>query len=279
MKSIVNILLVATALILPDYACKAAELKRKSLTPTEQKSFLSKRTSGGMMGPFASYSSLLYALNDVVIHSKDDAINKTALSSPFPDFYKPTWEELFDTIARQTKSAWTYDPKRDFWIFAAPPKPLCFELTLAEGWQPHNEGLYIGYQPSIAPVGMDVYILGHYSSTNKDEEAALFIGVREAIAVRFAKPFQKDVSRKDMTEETIGNLRALHFKATGPTGIIWQQWVVVDSEMAFAIVSAIKPEHEKQILPDVLKMVASFKVLSSAGGTKQEVAPNGRDKE
>jgi hypothetical protein len=268
MKSMLNYLLLATALMLPACASRAAELKRKSLSPAEQKSFLAKRTSGGMMGTFDSYCSLLYAVNDVAIHTQDDAINKTSLSSPFPDFYKPTWEELFDSVARQTRSAWTYDSKRDFWVFVAPPRPLPFEITLAEGWKPHDEGLYIGYEPSIAPVGMDVYMLGHYCSTNKDEEAALFSRVREAIGVRFAKPFQKDVSPKDMSDETIGNSRALHFKATGPTGIIWRQWVVIDSGMAFAIVSAIKPEHEKEILPDVLKMAASFKVLSSAQRTK-----------
>jgi hypothetical protein len=252
-------------------------MKRKSLTSAEQKSFLSRRTSGAIIGSFDSYSSLLYALNDVAIYTGDESINMTTLNSSFPDFYKPTWEELFDTIARQTKSSWKYDPARDFWVFAPPPRPMPFELTLAPGWKVHDEGPYIGYQPSIAPVGMDVYMLGHYSSTNKEEEAALFGRVKEALAVQFAKPFQKDVSPKDMTDVSVGKLRALHFQGAGPTGIVWRQWVIVDSGSAFAIVSAIKSEHEKEILPDVLKMVSSFKVLSDVSETRQEAEPSGRE--
>jgi hypothetical protein len=45
--------------------------------------------------------------------------------------------------------------------------------------------------------------------------------------------------------------------------------------MAFAIVSAIKPEDEKAILPDVLKMVASFKVLGEVGKSERGDAANG----
>jgi hypothetical protein len=232
---------------------------RKPLTPDQQKSFLGKRTSGGMMGSFDSYCSLLYALHDVAIHTESQDVNQTRLESPFPDFYKPTWQELFDAIARQTKSSCKYDATRDYWVFNAPPQPLPFEIKLAKGWQAHDEGLYMGYQPEIAPVGMDIYMLGHYSGTNANEQAKLFGQVREAIALRFAKNFKSDVSVGDMSEIPIGDLKALHFKADSSSGIIWRQWIVMDSGNAFAIVSAIKPEHEKDILPGVEAMVKSFK--------------------
>ena len=220
------------------------------------------------MGDFGSYSSLLYAVNDVVIQSKSEAVNKTTLNSPFPDFYRPTWREVFDTIARQTKSSWKYDAARDSWVFTIPQQPLPFEIQIAKGWKAHDEGFYVGYQPVIAPVGMDVYMLGHYSATNTNEEAELFIRVREAIALRFARSFKKDVSAKEMTEVSMNGLMALHFKvATPSTGIIWRQWIVVHSGLAFAIVSAIKPEHDKDICPDVQNMVESFKVLKGKTGS------------
>ena len=227
------------------------------------------------MGSFGGYGSLLYAVNDVIIHSESKNVNKTALNSPFPEFYRPTWREVFDTVARQTKSSWTYDAARDYWVFAAPQQSPPFDIQLAKGWKAHDEGFYVGYQPVTAPVGMDVYMLGHYSATNASDEEDLFSRVREAIALRFAKSFKKDVTTKEMTDVSIGDLRALHFKIAAPsTGIIWRQWIVVDSGSAFAIVSAIKPELESEIFPDVQKMVESFKPLKSKGKTEPGAAPN-----
>jgi len=92
----------------------------EALTPGEQASFLAKRTSGGMIGTFNGYCSLLYAVHEVAIHTASKEVNQTSLTSPFPDFYKPTWREIFDSVARQTKSSWKHDPKRDYWVFAKP---------------------------------------------------------------------------------------------------------------------------------------------------------------
>ena len=227
------------------------------------------------MGNLDSYCSLLYAVYDVAIHTESESVSKTTLSSPFPEFYRPTWREVFDTVARQTKSFWTYDATRDYWVFAAPQQPLPFEIQIAKGWKAHDEGFYVGYQPVIVPVGLDIYMLGHYSATNTNEAGDLFSRVREDIALRFAKRFKKDVSSKEMTEVSIGGLQALHFKVAAQSGIIWRQWIVVDSGSAFAIVSAIKPEHEKEIYPDVEKMVESFKLQGSKGKSEPGGAPPG----
>jgi hypothetical protein len=246
----------------------------KALTPAEQDAFLAKRTKPGIIGTFDSYCSLLYAVSEVAIHTESDEVNKTSLSSPFPDFYEPTWRELFETIARQTKSSWKYDRERNFWVFGNPPQAQTYTLTLAEGWKAHDEGFYVGYRPKTAPVGMDVYLMGRYSAPAPAEASELFKKVREATAIEFAKHFKEDVTVKDMQEVPVGELKALHFQAKAPTGIVWRQWVVVESGLAFAIVSAIKPEDEKDILPDVRKMVESFKIAE-----KPESAPKDAPKD
>src|SRR5689334_15957396 len=74
-----------------DKSQRSTSLQRKALDLSEQKSFLSQRTSGGVIGTFDSYCSLLYAVYDVAIHTTDESINRTPLNSPFPDFYRPTW--------------------------------------------------------------------------------------------------------------------------------------------------------------------------------------------
>ncbi len=242
--------------------------ERKSLTPDEQASFLTTRNSGGMIGrTFSSYGSFLYAVHDVAIHSDSKEANQTSLTSPFPDFYKPTWREIFDSIARQTKSSWKYDPKRDYWVFAKPAMPVPFTVKLAKGWKSEDRGSYVFHGPPSAPVGMDVYVMGTYSDSEKKSD--LSDKVRKDIALRFARGFKKDVTTKEMSRVKVGKCDALHFKISAPrTGIIWRQWIVVDSAVAIAIVSAVKPEHEKQILPDVETMLKSF----ALGDARQEAA-------
>lgn len=243
-------------------ACLGAEPERKALSAQEQTAFLSRRTGSGMLGTFDSFCSLLYATQDVAIHTDSRAVNGTGLDSPFPEFYKPTWSELFDSIARQTLSSWTYDPKLDYWVFSKPPQPLPYEIVIADKWQSEDTGSYVGYRPAIAPVGMDIYMMGTYSVSEEGGKAEdLYAKVREDIALRFAAVFKKDVTTKEMSLVKVGDLNALHFKIASPqNGVIWRQWAIVESGRAFVIVSAIKPEQDAQIFPDVEKMIKTFKM-------------------
>ena len=255
---------IALSLVLALSICVAASLHAadgKKLSPEGQKAFLAKRTSGIMLGSFDGYCSLLYAAREVAIHTESEEIDRTMLSPSFPEFYKPTWNELFDAIARQTKSTWKYDADRDYWVFSKPESALPYKIELAEKWNADDRGLYVSYHPTTAPVGLDIYMMGTYSISEKEDQAKLFNKVRDAIALQFARHFKEDVTPKDMEEVKINDLKALHFKiAAAETGVIWRQWIIVDSGMAFAVVSAIKPENEKDILPDVEKMVKSFKI-------------------
>lgn len=245
----------------------------EALTPEQQSAFLAERTSGGMMGTFDSYCSFLFAINDVAIHTESNEINQTRLNSPFPESYQPTWKEVFDCIARQTKSSWKYDPKRNYWVFAAPPMPVPFEVKLAKGWTREDRGMYVFHKPESAPVGMDIYMLGTYSFP--ENKKASFAEIREKIALHMAGSFKKDVTLKDMSEVKAGKYDALYFKMSVPqSGITWRQWVLVESGQAFAIVSAIKPDHEQQIIPDVEAMVKSFTLKSA---DKKTTKPNTGD--
>jgi hypothetical protein len=246
----------------PEPAAKEGAKQRKPLSKDEQRAFLAKRTaSGAMLGSFNGYCSLLYATQDVCIHTESEEISKTALSSPYPDFYKPTWAELFDAIARQTKSSWSYDAKTDFWVFAKGSRPLPFTIEMAKEWKADDRGSYVSYQPKVAPVGLDVYMMGTYSAGKEDQRQALYGKVRDALALQFAKMFKKDVTTDAMTKLKVGKCEALYFTIAAPqTGIVWRQWVIVDSGQAFCVVSAIKPEQEKEIVPEVEAMVKSFKI-------------------
>jgi hypothetical protein len=265
MKSMFSFCLAALTVMLSlplGYAAETARpVKVKALSQSEQDAFLSKRTSASMLGSFRAFSSLLYAADSVVIHTESPEIISAQLTSCMPDFYKPTRRELFDAIAVQTQSAWRYDSGKSCWVFAKHKKPrMYYSIDSAKGWTRNDRGLYVGYHPAIAPVGMDIYIMGSYSSDKPEDANALYKKVRDSFAVMFAKNFKQDTASSDMKEITVNTCQALFFEITTPDKMIWRQWVIVEAGKAFVIVSAIKSEHDDQIYPDVQKMLGSFTI-------------------
>lgn len=231
----------------------------RPLTDAQQKSLLERRISGSMLGSLNSYTSLLFAVHDIIIHSDEKDLGKITLNSPFPDFYKPTCAELFNAIGRQTGTTWRYDSKRAFWLFSKPGRPLPFTIKLAEGWTSEDRGNYLFCKPPAAPMGMDIYVMAEYSGDQQDQD--LTSKMREGCAMIFARNFKKDVTAKDMTMEKIGSLEALHFKLPAPRpGITWRQWAIAKDGRVIVIVSAMNDNNETAILPGVLEALRTFEL-------------------
>ncbi|HLX62952.1 MAG TPA: hypothetical protein VKX17_16895, partial [Planctomycetota bacterium] len=61
----------------------------------------------------------------------------------------------------------------------------------------------------------------------------------------------------------VGSFDALYFESMVPSQlkkeIRWRQWVFMDGERCYFIVSTIFPDNEAKIFPDVEKMLQSFK--------------------
>jgi hypothetical protein len=235
--------------------------KRAALTSEQQKDLLSRRLpSGAITGTFGTFGSFLYAGLDVAIHTDDKEIGDTELHSPFPDFYKPTFKELLDTIALQTKSSWKYDSQRDFWVFAKPANPKPFAITLADKWIANDRGIYTSYKPPTYPVGMDIYYYGVYSVDDRKDEPALWEKIRNSWAIGFASNFKRGISITEMQKVGVDGVEALYFETPTPRpGVIWRQWAFVKSGKAFVIVSTL-PSDDKQLLSNVEAMVKSFRV-------------------
>ena len=195
----------------------------------------------------------------MAIHTDDPEIGEANLHSPFPDFYKPTWREEFDTIAEQTGSSWKYDPNRDYWVFAKPKSPKPFAVTIADNWSANHRGIYVSYQPvSSFPNGMDVYYYGSFSADDRKEEAILWERVRNSWAIGFASQLKKDISISEMQKVKLAGVEALYFEAPAPyNGVIWRQWAFVKEGKAFVIVSTVKPE-QLLLFVDLQAMVNSF---------------------
>ncbi|MCL1910198.1 MAG: hypothetical protein FWG05_04610 [Kiritimatiellaeota bacterium] len=258
----------AAAFLLAACLAHAEETARpvKALPEEAQNAFLAKRTNAAMRWSFDALASELYALYNVAIHTESQEINRTLFTPVIPDFYRPTWRELFDNMAVQTQSAWHYDPAKNHWVFAKPEKPrVYYEMELAKDWKQENYGCYTGYLPVSASFevdidNMDIYVLGSYSTDNPEEAGGLHKKLRAHFAMVFAKTFGEGGTPDDMREVALNNYPALHFETLSRTGDIWRQWVVVEDGKAFLIVSEIKPEQDAEIWPGVQKMIGTFKI-------------------
>jgi len=239
---------------------------RKALAPEQRVALLARRTTGSMLeGTFDNVASCYDAAAGVCIHTDDEDVRWRRLSAVFPEFYRPTWRELLDTVARQTGTRFTYDPKRDFWVFAPPAPSLPYSFDLAKGWIKEDRGEYLFTKPPVAPIGMDIWLKGTYSFDEADpkERAAARDRVRHALAVRFARSFKKDVTEADMKKVTVGGAKALFFTAVPPrhTDTRWRQWAFLAGSHGIVIVSILHDKNETRLLPDVEAMVKSFRLL------------------
>ncbi len=233
-----------------------------AISEKEQKALLETRLEKSpIRGTFSSFGSFLFSFNDLAIHTDHKEIGSIKLGSPFPSDYKPTWKEVFDTVATQTQTSWSYDASRNYWLFTPAQDAPSYNIKMADGWTSRNEGIYIGYKPPTFPVGMDIYQLGSYSAKKSKDEAKLFEKIREDLALRFAKGFNPNIKAKDMQSVKIDEADALYFEAPIPRreGAVWRQWVFVKNGKAFAIVSSLM-KQDTILFEDVQTMIKSFQV-------------------
>lgn len=242
----------------------AQESGPKPLTPEQREKQLNQRTSAGLLGmsTFDSFASAAYAMSDVVLTCEEGDVIKEPLSNPFPEFYKPTWREVMETLARQMRTSWSYSEKKATWMFAKPALPRPFKVELPKGWKDEDRGFYVFFQPPKAEVGMDVYLLGTYSF-EKDADKEM-VKVRDHWALAYLKEIDPKAKTEDMKKVKIEGSEALHFETKAPRpGVTWRQWVFTKDNAAYGIVSALD-DDKKELLKDVQRMVASFKFVPAA---------------
>lgn len=239
------------------------EVLDKRLTPEELRAFLTQRTTGEMFGSFTAHSSLLYAVHSVAIWDRGTDVERRQVQSPFQEGYSPTWQEHLDVLARQVSCSWRYNHDTGYFVFTKKPLPLPYRLKVAKGWKGHDNGDNFVYVPPVAPVGMDVYTLGHYSADDPAALKALEPKIRERISMIFAPSFKPDVTVADFRTEKVAGVDALFFSTCPPQApqLTWRQWAFVKNGWAFVVVSVIAAENEAKLLPEVKQMLGSFEVV------------------
>ena len=118
---------------------------------------------------FEQWANSLKGAGIANIYSANARINKAKTEPLIESAHKLTFTETFETIARQTKSTTHYDAKSKQWDFEEPQMPLPYSLSLADGWSADDRGYYVAYIPKIAPVGMDIYMMGRFAGLNEQQ--------------------------------------------------------------------------------------------------------------
>jgi len=187
------------------------------------------------------------------------------LFSPFPDSYRPQWKEKLDMIARQIGAKWSYNHDTGYWMLHQGPMPYPYTVEIAEGWKQRDQGNHVVFIPPIAPVGMDIYVLGHYTPTSKDDTKT-FEDARANAAMMWASRINEAAAVKNMETRQVDGEDALYFQSPTPRSadMIWRQWSVVKNGWSILIVSVMDAGNEAALLPQVEAMVKSVRI----GGVK-----------
>lgn len=233
----------------------------KPLTVAEQNELLKSRNGFGLLGNFNSMASLLYATAGVFIHCSPVEVGKCQVLSVFPASYKATMAELFESMARQTGTTFKYNDQGGFWDFQPPAMPLPYKVTVPPSWKQEERGGYVAYIPAVAPVGMDIYMMGRYSGLDKAQSHKAV----EELSMMFAGTVNAAATTKDLVACTVDGVDGLKYETSSvkrpDTG--WHQWAFIKDGQAFLIVSTIDKKNESTVWPDVQSMVASFKLVAA----------------
>ena len=166
-------------------------------------------------------------------------------------------------MARQTSSTWTHDDERNYFVFTRAETTSAFKIDIADEWKSEARGSYVWFGPPNQPVGMDVYLMGRYSSDEESQRDELFARIRLAHARLHARGFEQNMPEDKFQKVTVGDVEALFFEGRIPRSdrqIIWRQWSFVMTDgNAYTIVSAIEQKNDATLWPQVQAMVKSFK--------------------
>ncbi len=225
---------------------------------------------------FDGFVSQCYAVAGVSVTAAgpDPAgLGRANVGFDYPRFYKPTWGEVFDHVARQVRCRWAFDPAGRQYLFTPADDAPAAGVTPAQGWRREDRGLYVWHAPADQEFGLDVYDYGHYTADPTRPD--LFDQVRRYFALRDVSRWPNPPTLAQMTTVKVAGADALYLRVDTPRpGGLWRQWSVVVDGHAFVIVSAMPKDREAALAPAVDRMVASFAVRPRVPATRPGTAPS-----
>ncbi|MFA6208949.1 MAG: WG repeat-containing protein [Candidatus Obscuribacterales bacterium] len=207
---------------------------------------------------FGEFAEVLASSGIVKLHSSRHSVNKMNLVPICKTSHSLIFAEFLETIARQTGTTVKHDERLDCWNFGPPAMKLPYTISVADGWQQQERGYYTAYIPKIAPVGMDIYMMGRFEGLNDQQLKE----IRNEQALWFADKLSPGATMAMMNVETVDGCEALSFQVETPVaGRQWRQWAFIKNGQAFVIVSTLDDKNEAKLLPEVKTMISTFHVV------------------
>lgn len=270
-------------------ASKGFKPKVVSLNKNKLEQLLNKRLKFGSKATFSKYAKKFVALSAlqldycILLATDSPKVETEKVISVYPDFYKPTLKEFLDIIARQAKSKWHPTSEKKYltdeikslrltkdvvvFKFDTADNTKSYQINKPKNWTVKDQGIAEVYKPQFCPIGMDIFDLGPFSSSNQSEDKQEFCKkVKTEVSLFWAKKAtqNKTVKASDFSEDKVGKYSALYYENLIPTRTLykakWRQWVFMDKNRCYVILSTIFPNYETRVYPDVQSMLKSFKV-------------------
>ncbi|MCW5821557.1 MAG: hypothetical protein KIT34_02075 [Cyanobacteria bacterium TGS_CYA1] len=287
-------LLLSILLLLSCNSVSAEEVKSgilvKKHSQSEVDQLLKERLNGGIGSTFAGFanqflvSSVIQTGCNAVLVSLSNEVSAKQLMSTFPQSYKPTFKELLDCLAQQTSSTWKYNPDDkfikvedkegqkqskpsepvDIYIFEFTPSTneKSFTVELPSGWTSKDMGHWVKYSPPKFPVGLDIYEMGTYSSS--DGDSIKLKSIPSDLLLEWGKRIKQNPTKADLKKGKIGTFDAdlyeCEISGKDDKKLKWHNWTFMNGNKCYFVLSAYPNELENDIYPDVQKILSTFRI-------------------
>ncbi len=265
---------------------KVYQIKIKVLSAKEQEALLEERLSGDTVGAFGPFCNMFFVRSKIDtskaigLMCKIPGAESVDLEPAFASNYKPTLRELLDTLAAQLKARWVYADRSqvmdstmppdgksitDIAIFDFVPAESKFdcEMTPIDGWKVSPQSNFVMYVPPIAPMAMDMHVLGKVSASDPTKQAKLIADTPRDFALDQFRRFKPQAKAEDLKKTKVGSYDAYFFEtALPPSGeekVHWRQWHFMVGNQLYYVISTIIPSQEKQLYPAVEQMIKTFR--------------------
>ncbi|MDX2108263.1 MAG: hypothetical protein SFY67_17850 [Candidatus Melainabacteria bacterium] len=261
-------LLLSILLLLSCNSVSAEEVRSgilvKKHSQSEVDQLLKERLNGGIGSTFAGFanqflvSSVIQTGCNAVLVSLSNEVSAKPLMSTFPQSYKPKFEDKEGQ--KQSKPS---EPV-DIYIFEFTPSTneKSFTVELPSGWTSKDMGHWVKYSPPKFPVGLDIYEMGTYSSS--DGDAAKLKNIPGDLLLEWAKRIKQSPTTADLKKGKIGTFDAdlyeCEISGKDDKKLKWHNWTFMNGNKCYFVLSAYPNELENDIYPDVQKILSTFKI-------------------
>ncbi|HEY9712688.1 MAG TPA: hypothetical protein V6C72_04420 [Chroococcales cyanobacterium] len=228
--------------------------------PTSEEALKQRAKSSTITGVYHEFIRTMYQRGEPFPTTGYVTVSMAKLTDVYPSEYLPTVGEIFETMARQTKSHIKHDRHLfSQWAAEPPEMPLPYTVTVPAQWKVDDRGGKVSYIPPAgqSAEALEIEMVGRYSGLDAEQEKR----IRDALAVKQFSDQSRQAAPKRMTETKVDGCDALYSETDAGAHHKVRQWTFLDRGQGFVIKSRLPDSEKKTTLKLVKEVVASFRAV------------------